>query len=92
LENGRLLGHEKESLYLNKKIIKSENWGPMVWQPTKKIFTVKVMPENEKPVLIAHPSCKSFEFIQIKQTILDRRKGRPLYWLSHKKNPIFIHS
>jgi hypothetical protein len=27
LENGRLLGHEKESLYLNKKIIKSEKWG-----------------------------------------------------------------
>jgi hypothetical protein len=30
----------------------------------QKILTVKVMPENEKPVRIAHPSCKSFEFIQ----------------------------
>jgi hypothetical protein len=49
------------------------------------------MPENEKPVLIAHPSCKSFEFIQIKQTILDHRKGRPLYWLSHKKKS-YIYS
>ncbi len=29
-----------------------------------KIFAVKVMPENEKTVLIAHPYCKSFEFIQ----------------------------
>ncbi len=30
----------------------------------QKILTVKQMAENEKPVLIAHPSCKNFEFIQ----------------------------
>jgi hypothetical protein len=30
----------------------------------KNFFSVKQMPENEKTMLIAHPSCKSFEFTQ----------------------------
>ncbi len=39
-------------------------WGTNVLAAHQKILTVNHMPENEKPVLIAHPSCKSFEFIQ----------------------------